>query len=585
MLNRVILIAAFCVITVLQAEGDTVYTITGKTYKGRVIKNGKNIIVETDKGQVLLKAKTVIHIEVTDPIETKPKKVETEPDRPPTGATTQPGEVILPNALLHGGAIVLNNATRPEPIVYMNMRALSIAKVGAETARLRKQLTLWRAHSHDRVRKAGQQWIKPKDFVRHRKMFVEQLAEADKLRAQAKTTRRYSSSSKEPPPLTAKQKRYLNEAHDLMLKAARSWADPPMQNFLLGIALMHARKFDRAETAFKLGIKQSPLLAGLHQGLGLACAKQFRYLAALEAFLEALRLKPDSAEALYLVRETMKQVPGRTITSVLYRRAVAETMAYTTPPRPKSTSSYRTRSVEWLMPNASSRSKNWEVAETTMPTPPYDRLEFRQAVGVPLGKHTLLVDAKVVTGAVGVFVRINGVFVPATIARASYSSRNKAIPPVATVYLTDYELTPLDFASKEKPAKAGPCTIHALNIFGLMKQKIRTFAGEFKPGPKDKPGFVSTKLLPGESTAPVLSPDGKLLGFLAGKTTVALDGAGVDKFISLEEISSIVKRATSTRISIRTSSNSAKREITPKPMGDKTFVIYAILGETFKAGV
>jgi hypothetical protein len=212
-------------------------------------------------------------------------------------------------------------------------------------------------------------------------------------------------------------------------------------------------------------------------------------------------------------------------------------------------------------------------------------MEFRQAVGVPLGKHTLVVDAKVAQGAMEVFVRIDGVFVPCKVGRSSYSS-SKGRPKVAVIYLTEYELTPLTVPTKDKPAKGGPCTAHALGIFGQMKQNVRKTSGTFTPGGKDKPGTVSCKLLPGESTSPVLSADGSLVGFLAGKTTVALDGAGPDKFISLDEVSSIIKRAMSSRTSSgRRSYSAAKREFTPKPLKGKTFVVYSILGEVFKAGV
>jgi tetratricopeptide (TPR) repeat protein len=585
MFYKVILITAFCVMLVLQTEAATVYTATGKVYKGRIIKDGKNIIIETANGNVTLKAKTVIHIDKTETIDKTDPKKPTEPTVPATqpGATTQPppsDNLILPSMVLKSGAMVLGNATRPEPIVYMNMRALAIAKIGAESARLRRQLDLWRAHTHDRLRKTGQHWITPKDFVRHRKSFVQLLSEADRLNALAGKSKKHSSS-KPPPPLTAKQKRYKYQATDLMFKAARSWADPPMQNFLLGVAQMHARNFKRAETSFKLGIKQAPLLAGLHQGLGLASAKQYRYLGALEAFLEVLRLKPDSKEAVYLVRETMKQVAGSSIKSTLYRRAVEALIPYTSPQRAKSSSS-KARYVEWLMP-ANSKSKSWRVTENTMPTPPFDRLEYRQAVGVPLSKHTLLVDARVVTGAVEVFVRIDGAFIPARLGRVSRSSSRTGRPPVATIYLPDYELTPLKVPTDKQPPKGGPCTTYALGIFGQMKQAIRPISGTFKPG---EGGSVSSKLLPGEATSPVLSNDGKLLGFLAGKTAAAVDGAGVDKFISLKEISSITKRAISSRrSSSRANYSTTKRVFTPIPIGDRTFVIYAILGEVFKSGV
>jgi hypothetical protein len=304
----------------------------------------------------------------------------------------------------------------------------------------------------------------------------------------------------------------------------------------------------------------------------------------LEAFIETLRLKPDSVEALHLIRETMKLVPGRSIKSSLYRRAAEMVATYTTPPRTKPTSSYRASSVEWLMPEGA-KGKSWKVSETTMPTPPYDRMEFRQAVGVPLSKHTLVVDARVVIGAMDVFVRIDGEFVPARVGRSTYSSRTGK-PKLGLIYLTERELTPVKVPDKKQPPKSGACSVHAIGLFGQMKQNMRKITGTYKPGPEKEPGSVSCKLLPGEATSPVLSKDGRLVGFLSGKTTVSIEGAGRDKFISLEEVSSTIKRGISSRTSsTRSSYSTAKREFTPKPVEGKTFVVYSILGEVFKAGV
>ncbi|MCP4376775.1 MAG: hypothetical protein GY794_11445 [bacterium] len=580
MFRKTALIVAVCILMALQqAEAATVYTSSGDTYTGKVTKNGGKVIVETSEGRIVLKSKMVVHIEYTEPV---------KPDPVTTPVTTQPtipddSSSSTPSMLLKSGAMVLGNSTRPEPIIYMYMRALAVARPGTESIRLRKQVDLWRVHAHDRLRKAGKKWLEPKDFIRHRKTFVELLGEAEKLVELIGRPKRYSNS-KPPEPLTPKQLRYRAEAREKMLLAGRAWADVPMKYFLSGVAQMHAHKFDRAETAFKLGITHAPLLAGLHQGLGLARAKQAKYLSALEAFVETLRLKPDSAEALYLVRETMKLVPGRSIKSSLYRRAAEMVARYTTPPRAKSSRSYKASSVEWLMPDID-KGKSWKVSETTMPTPPYDRVEFRQAVGVPLSKHILVVDARVVIGAMDVFVRIDGEFVPARVGRLTYSRRTGK-PKVGLIYLTERELTPVKVPTKEQPPKSGACSVHAIGLFGQMTQNVRKITGTYKAGSEKKPGSVSCKLLPGEATSPVLSEDGRLVGFISGKTTVSLDGAGPDNFISLEEVSSTIKRGVSSRGgSSRRSYSTAKREVTPKPVEGKTFVVYSILGEVFKAGV
>jgi len=584
MVRKLVITAAVNLLLVSLSAAAIVYTAGGETYKGKVTKEGKKVVVETAAGRVVLDAKQVIHIEHTEPVKDPVVPVKRPTTTQPSGIapTTRPGG-LAPEVLAGSGAMALGKATRPEPIIYRYMRSLAVASAGEDTARIRRQIDLWRAHAHDRLRKSGPLWLAPKDFVRHRAKFTELLSESQRL-AKLIGPRRYiysrTSRSKVLVPLTPKQKRYHFESLEKLRLAGRAWGDIALRHFLLGLAETRAKKYDRAVAELKLSIRSQPLSAGVHQALGIAYAKQKQYIYSLESLLEMLRLRPDSAEALHLVREYMKLVPGRRIKTQLFLRAKKAIASYTTPPR---SPTYRSHYTEWLMPQG--RSRGWRTSAKALPTPPYDRLEFRQAVGVPLGKQALVVDAEVVDGALDVFVKIDGKFVPAKGSR-SYYSTSRARPPISIVYLPDHEVTPLKTVLDAKPAKAGPCKAHAVGTFGQMGRDVRVASGRFSPGGDKSGGKAAVRLLPGEATSPVLIGDGVLAGFITGKIDVTVDGGGGGKFVPLadREIASIIKRAVSSRVSSGSYGGytMAKRTITPQPAEGKTFLVYSVFGERFK---
>ena len=89
------------------------------------------------------------------------------------------------------------------------------------------------------------------------------------------------------------------------------------------------------------------------------------------------------------------------------------------------------------------------------------------------------------------------------------------------------------------------------------------------------------QLLPGESAAPVLTENGTLVGFLASRTDVRIDGAGLSKFFVLGDLADILKRAAkSRRPSPYPSGHSrTQRKITPQTASGQTFIVYATFGE------
>ena len=233
------------------------------------------------------------------------------------------------------------------------------------------------------------------------------------------------------------------------------------------------------------------------------------------------------------------------------------------------------------------RTRAWRSGTKALPTPPYDRLEFRQAIAVPLGKQALVVDAEAVDGALDVFVKIGGKFVPARGTR-SYYSTTRARPPISIVFLPEYEVTPIKTVMDEGAAKAGPCKAYAVGTFAEMGPEVRMAPGKFTPGSKKGKdgGKTDVKLLPGEATSPILTADGALAGFITGKIDVTVDGGGGGKFVSLKtsDIANIIRRAASSRISSGSYGGYtlAKREVTPQKAEGKTFLVYSVFGERFK---
>jgi len=590
-----------CLLACGHAASDVVTTITGDTYKGKVIKRDGKVIVDTANGEVVLKAAQVIHIARSGPV-----AAQTQPE-----PTTQPvttllpiiGPDIKPPVLgAAGEAVTLANLTHPEPIVYLYMRGLAVTPPGAESVSMRKQIQLWRAHAHDRRRKAGLSWLTPKEFLRHRENYEKLLREAEDLMKNAgkgfvppksytgrtSSDRRYTHRTtrnrqreREKRALAEKRIEALRKAYEKanretavakMREAATTWADPLIRNFLTAIADLWAKNYMRADGFFNHCIRSAPRVAAFHQGLGYAKSKQGRHLESLGAFLKVLALRPDSSEAAAMVREAMKRVPGHQIKSETYLRA-RETMQHYAKPTRRTT--YSTQRVEWLMPGK----KTWQTSLVTLPVPTYDRLTFRQAVAVAVGKHALLVDRETVNGALELFVRVD----PNTVVRAQpgrSSSYGRTVkPPVAAIIsIRGYEFTPVAAAPDTKFDPDQACSAYAMALHQQMGSEVRKVDGKLRPGKDGAGATLSMQLLAGESASPVLTEDGKLVGFLAARCDVKTDNGGPHKLVPLAELANLLKRARTLRP--YRSSSRIQREIVPHAVTGRTFPVYATFAET-----
>ncbi|MDY6913099.1 MAG: hypothetical protein SVT52_01390, partial [Planctomycetota bacterium] len=337
---------------------------------------------------------------------------------------------VLVWALVSAAAIADSpcaDPTRPEPIVFMLMRSLAATPAGTASYELRRQIDRWQSFAHDQKRKVGGNWLSPEDFQRRRRAYAEHLKQVQSL---AHNIRRIRGD--EPADL-AERKQLRGRLNAKLIQAAKTPTDPLLRNFLLAVAQLQTGRAGRAEAAFRQCARQAPTVAGFHQGRALALQQLDRHTDALAECIRVLELRPTSREALYMLQDTMKKVPGSDIRTETYTAAGKLLGRYENPKHSKR------RGRAWLMPGG-----DWLVRNEMLPDLPYDRLVFRQALGVPIGKRTLMVDAGLADGAVELLVRIGEkTLVPAYVRRTGSYGRTGKRPVLAFLSVEDIEFTPL----------------------------------------------------------------------------------------------------------------------------------------------
>jgi len=533
---------------------DVVYLRSGKTYEGEAVRKGDTVRIRHAYGVVEVDAAEVIHIERTEP--------SSKPSSRPAGQ---------PSPQAGGKRLAIQNATQPEPIIFALMRNLAAMQPGRETHLLRREIERWRIMAHDRKRKVGLEWLGPEDFTRRRQTFLRYLKEAEDLYRLARR------SSKRTPKGRAERKRHEARAAARLQQAARVWADPLIRSFLMGIAFHQAGDFRQAQAMFRRCRKSAPLVAAFCQGDGMALLAAKRELDAVAAFSDALRLRPDSREALDALRDAMRQTPGARTKQPQYLAAAELVSTYE-----DTGQNYRRRGMSWLMPG-----KAWYVRDSMLPAPPYDRLVFKQAVGVPVGEGSLLVDESVAKGALEMFVRIDeATVVPGTIGRSGgYYGRKTTDAPLVVVHVGEVAFTPLKAEADHKFQAAESVTIYALDIYEEMSKEVRPIAGRIVAVEDEGVLKLSGGISAGEGAAPVVTGDGRLAGFLAGKIDVKADGGGQDRFIPLARFESLLERAS------RKSGGSgayslygrrARRTIKRRNVKGDHFVVYGTFAEELK---
>ncbi len=459
-----------------------------------------------------------------------------------------------------------HKATDPEPILFSYMRNLAATPSGDKSYRLRRDIEQYRILAHDRKRKVGVKWLGPDDFVRRRRVFLAKTAEAEKLFRETNRKRRRKSE-----PLTTSEMLKRSKAKLQLIVAAKGWLDPTIRQFLMATA--HWQKGDKhqAEALFSNCLKTSPRVAAFWQGHGLALMQLNRPLHAVRAFMEALRLRPESGAALDGLKKAIDQTPG---TKLKHPDFLAAHQLLDEYKDVRLKRSRRDDEINWLMPGDED---DWEVSnEFGLPRPPYDRLVFKQAIGVPVGPNALLVDEAIVGDALEIFVRLgDGKVVPASTGRRRRSSRSRSGRPDAMVlYVQGVEFSPLA-ADEDAALTAGQkVTAFGLAAYEDMGSSIRKIAGEVATAPtEDAPAKLTVTALPGEAACPVVTDSGQLVGMLAAKLDTFKDGGGEDRFIPLKDLGVSVKKF------YKAPRNRSKRDIETVDVAGDHFIIYATFGE------
>jgi len=538
------------------ARGDVVYLRSGKTHEGKVTRAGAKVHIRTGDGKrITVAAKDVVHIATgSDAVDVQP-----------TPAPKQRGPTLGPTP----APIDPEKLTQPESFVFLYERVLAGTPDGSK-ADLAQMLKRWRSAAHDRKRKVGLRWLGPDDFIRRREIF-------DKTHEEARDLFRKASRRGTSPKDRANRNRYRMAARTQYRIAAKAWTDPLLRAFLLGIVELETGSKASAEKLFRKCRTTAPLVAAFHQGHAMALLTLKRPSDALAAYNEVLRLEPESRDAAELVRDTMKRVPGSQTSHAPYLRA-KKLLAERTRGRRRSSSR---RGTTWLLPG-----KDVAARDSSLPILPYDRLVFRQAVGVPVRENTLVVDAKALAGALAAYVQIGPTLVPAETPRA-YRSRRAPDQPIASLTVPGYSFTPaklpkLDDKDAKDTLPAAPSAgdrFYSVGLFAEMGSVLRE--GRFEQEADDAagaPGKLTGGLIAGESTAPVLDESGRLIGFLAGKTNPAAAGGGDGKFIPLTKLKDVLSRL---RRSRRWGSSRSKTKAEPTAAEGKVFLVSIITAERF----
>jgi len=548
MASRIAAVVLVSVLSAAQVAADTVYLRNGKTYQGKVTRCGDKVLIEVPYGIIEVPAKDVVHIATRPAADTQPAKTATAPAK----------------KLTRHGQIALERITRPETMALLGMRNLAGTPPGTASYELRRHIQQWRMASQDRKRKAGPKWLSPEEFIRHRAIFDMHLGQARDLMRKA---RKIHGST----PKAKADKAHLEALATSKIRlASKRWADPLLRSFLMGLAEYRAKNYRGAEVAFRQCRRDAPRVGAFHQGYGLTLMELNRPIDAVEAFVQLLRLRPDSRDAVRLLRDAVDKMPGGQIHSELFLEAKKLLRRYDeSPGRPRRAPARR---VNWLMPG-----KSWTARDDTLPEVPYDRLVFRQAVAVPIAPTSILVDAEMLTDALEIFVRIDEkTLAPCKVPRRSYlASRDKKAPALAVIEVPEYVFTPLKADTDAKFSKGQPVAVFAVGMYEELGSAIRRGDGKIQSVGPDGRIKISASLAAGEAAGPVITDDARLVGFLAGKTDVLADGGGPDRLIHLAEMASIIKRAA------RRSYRRPGPDAATQPATGRAFVVHITAAERF----
>jgi tetratricopeptide (TPR) repeat protein len=505
-----------------------------------------------------------------------------------------------------------SKATLPDTAAYYCMRGMAGSSASLDDSRANLQKYLIMAQDHKRRGAREDEWITSDQFRRLRGLYVQRLKEA----SEALNPKANTPTGKVATPLSAaantalqkvEQKKAEAECMKKLNQAAMGWQDPAIRSFLMGLVYMQSKnpegkndKLGLAEACFRECIAIEPHVAGFHQARGEAFSEMGRSRDAVAEFAMVVRLLPNSTLASDRLNAAMIKAQGVDITSPEYLQAkeVVEQHQGSISSGGSGSLSGRSGNV-WLMPVKSGGGWPATGLSTTgapagilpsntkenlaLPTPPYDRLLFRQALAVPVGKNTLLVDGDalkdvLLEGLTHTLLEVKVQIDDRTLATAKVSKigGDKNNLPLAVLTVSGYEFTPLGGDKTTKFKIPMSAHLYAANAYEEMGQTVRQV--DFKVKVPDANGGpkIDEKVLPGETAAAVVSDDGVLAGFLGGKTDVSAEGGGANVFYPLKDILPLIGSRS------RASGGLGGSTASPlKQAPGKCFLVHIVLGETF----
>jgi len=577
---RVIASMAVVCVVVSACLADVVYLKNGKSYEGQAERVGNVVRIRMKLGTIEVPADEVVHIAEGAAAPEEPPA----PQRQPASAPSDPASTSVGRLVV---TFDISEVSMPESPGFILMR---------RDAPL-SQVEPYRNMAHERKRRAGGKWMAPSEFIQRRGVYEKYAKEGEEYLRQAAGI--YGNTGK----ARLERAKSLQMAHARFRMAARAWPDPLTRDFLLGVTELNAGRHAQAETFFRRCCQEAPRVAAFYQGRGMALQQLDRPLDATAALTAAARLSGSTrGEILDHLQDAMKQVKGTETDRPEFTAArdLLKDLGLDKPAAAGSTvrpSSYGSASTRWYLPTGTKSAR-----ENSLPPMDFDRLYFKQAVGLPVGPHALLVDASILEGASEVFVRID----EKTVVRAQSQRMNSTRPrqsPVALVQVPMYVFEPVETVTgEEKQAFAGynpspktqPATdaapkiaqgmkaiAYGLNVLEEMGSQMRLVDVGVKSYSAEGALEISGELAPGESAAPVLSEDGKLLCFLAARTDIRADEGGPHRVIPISEIAGQIRSGS--RASGPQTFGRAKN-VTTRPAPGKAFLVYTTFAEAFREG-
>jgi tetratricopeptide (TPR) repeat protein len=459
----------------------------------------------------------------------------------------------------------LEDITRPDVIAFMYMRRIADAH-GDNLVELDQTLQIWQGRAHDQARKVGNDWVTPNVFAARRENFEDLLDDATTL---ARELARIDDDDEDAEDTRAQLQRQLAAA---LLRAANSWADPEIRRFLQAVAYYQAEDYRSAARLFEQLRRDYPMVTAYHQGYGLSATMvSGQELDALSAFINALELEPESAAMLANLQEGLDNVPGSQTRDEIFQEALAVRERY----RDSALETRPPANLTWVMPT----SRGWLCRSGVLPLPSCDRIVYRQGWAIPVAADTLLVDREVTRDAGRVFIRIDeDTVVPAEVLRSN--SLQSQLPMMAMIRTREAVFTPLQAIAEPNCSVGDGASFTALGLYtemGTDPRHVATVVAEVLDG---RPTVLMDALAAGESATAVTDSQGRLLGFLEGKTDYLATDGGEDAFIPISpdlgrQLVSLAQRRRND------SSRSIREPIEPIAVQGGGFQIFAIATETF----